>query len=86
MTNKYFIDKNIPGLLRKTEDPLSGILIGIDASWVCDALNNYESQKSEIGRLRRALEQLAKLGNGDTYGNSEGNCIAQQALKEKSNG
>lgn len=30
--------------------------------------------------LVEALEQLARLGNGDTYGNSTGNVIAQQAL------
>lgn len=34
----------------------------------------------EIMRLREALERLAKLGNGDRYGNSEGNEIAKQAL------
>ena len=34
--------------------------------------------------LREALEVLAKLGNGDRYGNSEGNVIAQQALAQPS--
>jgi hypothetical protein len=29
-----------------------------------------------------ALEQLAKLGNGDYYGNSDGNMIARSALGE----
>jgi hypothetical protein len=29
-----------------------------------------------------ALERLAKLGNGDSYGNSDGNTIAQQALQQ----
>lgn len=28
-----------------------------------------------------ALENLARLGNGDEYGNSEGNIIAKQALQ-----
>ena len=32
-------------------------------------------------RMRTALEKLAKLGNGDRYGNSDGNVIAQDALK-----
>ena len=31
--------------------------------------------------LKAALEKLACLGNGDSYGNSIGNCIAQEALK-----
>jgi len=28
-----------------------------------------------------ALKKLARLGNGDSYGNSDGNCIAISALK-----
>jgi len=40
----------------------------------CDAL------KAEHDRLRKALEKLARLGNGDQYGNSDGNMIARQAL------
>lgn len=31
--------------------------------------------------MRAALEKLACLGNGDKYGNSDGNIIAQDALK-----
>ena len=30
--------------------------------------------------LVAALQKLACLGNGDQYGNSDGNCIAQAAL------
>ena len=36
--------------------------------------------QAHINELREALEKLAKLGNGEHYGNSEGNVIAQQAL------
>ena len=36
--------------------------------------------EAEIVRLREALRKLACLGNGDSYGNSIGNCIAQEAL------
>ena len=35
----------------------------------------------ERDALKAALEKLACLGNGDSYGNSVGNCIAQEALK-----
>ena len=31
-------------------------------------------------KLRKVLLRLACLGNGDQYGNSIGNCIAQEAL------
>ena len=36
--------------------------------------------RAEIERYRNVLELLARLGNGDHYGNSDGNRIAQQAL------
>jgi len=36
--------------------------------------------QEEIAPLIEALEALAKLGNGDIYGNSLGNRIAQGAL------
>lgn len=31
--------------------------------------------------LLKALDKLARLGNGDRFGNSEGNCIAIDALR-----
>jgi len=37
--------------------------------------------EAENAKLREALEVLAKLGNGDHYGNSDGNCIAIAALE-----
>ena len=36
--------------------------------------------EQQLAELREALEKLARLGNGDRYGNSEGNVIAQNAL------
>lgn len=37
----------------------------------------------EKERYRNALKVLAKLGNGEVYGNSDGNIIAQKALGVK---
>lgn len=34
-------------------------------------------------RLREALEKLARLGNGERYGNSDGNMIARDVLERK---
>jgi hypothetical protein len=46
-----------------------------------DKVKRLEAQNQE---LVEALEQLARLGSGDQYGNSEGNLIAKAALaKEK---
>ena len=39
-----------------------------------------EKLQQENKRYREALEKLARLGNGDKYGNSDGNIIAQDAL------
>ncbi len=39
-----------------------------------------ERLKKEKKELVEALERLARLGNGDRYGNSDGNVIAQEAL------
>jgi hypothetical protein len=41
-----------------------------------------DEARAEAERLRAALEKLARLGNGQDYGNSKGNMIAQAALKE----
>jgi len=38
--------------------------------------------EAEVERLRAALEKLARLGNEPHYGNSDGNMIARNALKE----
>ncbi|HQU12563.1 MAG TPA: hypothetical protein PLV07_13380 [Acidiphilium sp.] len=43
-----------------------------------------EAAEAENARLREALEKLARLGNGDHYGNSIGNEIARAALGDKS--
>lgn len=35
---------------------------------------------TDIQKIRVALERLARLGNGERYGNSDGNIIAQEVL------
>ena len=48
-----------------------------------------KKEERELARLKKenqifhsALVELSCLGNGPHYGNSEGNCIAQKAIKE----
>jgi hypothetical protein len=36
--------------------------------------------EARLAAVVEALDKLAKLGNGDSYGNSIGNCIAKEAL------
>jgi uncharacterized protein YdcH (DUF465 family) len=40
-----------------------------------------QSTPDRVTGLVEALEKLARLGNGDRYGNSDGNVIAQDALR-----
>jgi hypothetical protein len=46
-----------------------------------DYLRQLEDEIRENQRFREALENLARLGNGEHYGNSDGNVIAQKALE-----
>ena len=39
--------------------------------------------REERDRYRDALERLSRLGNGNLPGNSDGNVIAQEALKNE---
>lgn len=65
--------------------------------WGCETpeaatLRRQKTHKEAAAELRRlhevnaelveALERLARLGNGDQYGNSIGNEIAQEALRK----
>ena len=43
-----------------------------------------EDLRAERDRLMEALGKLARLGNGDRYGSSKGNIIAQAALRGES--
>ena len=57
--------------------PENGFVTGFDYDETVVVVKRLEQQLTE---LREALEKLARLGNGDRYGNSEGNVIAQNAL------
>ena len=46
------------------------------------AVRALKEVEARAERYRRALLKLACLGNGDCYGNSHGNVIAQEALAE----
>jgi len=46
------------------------------------ALDEIEWLQKENAIMSEALEKLSRLGAGDRLGNSDGNCIAQRALKE----
>ena len=41
-----------------------------------------EELEAKLAKAVEALEKLARLGNGDRYGNSDGNMIARAALAE----
>lgn len=49
-----------------------------------EARTRIEALEAERDRLREELETLARLGNGERYGNSVGNMIARAALERES--
>ena len=55
-----------------------------DNKWLRSAVTLQAEQLAALAeqneKLRKVLLRLACLGNGDQYGNSIGNCIAQEAL------
>ena len=44
------------------------------------AYEKWGEDQAQLAKFKGALEKLACLGNGDAWGNSIGNCIAQKAL------
>ena len=46
------------------------------------ALVEKDELKAKLATAVEALEKLARLGNGDLYGNSDGNMIARATLAE----
>ena len=60
------------------------------ADWLDDDACDLQTPRDAAAELRRlhevnavlleALDKLARLGNGDRYGNSIGNTIAQEAI------
>ena len=52
------------------------------ADSMSQASTMLRQQQAEIEVYREALEKLARLGNGDSYGNSIGNGIAIDALRK----
>jgi hypothetical protein len=52
----------------------------ISYAGMCKAAAELRRLHAANQELLAALEQLARLGNGDHYGNSEGNMIARAAI------
>lgn len=60
---------------------IDGSYLSVTTDWAweaCKAALHNERLKAQ--GLVEALEKLARLGNGEMYGNSDGNMIARQAL------
>lgn len=60
-----------------------------DGEWLPDLLAKLNEHREPDYKAQNeiyltALKELACLGNGDKYGNSDGNCIAQRAIAKAS--
>lgn len=62
----------------KSFDAANTEMLEIDSKLIAER----DALRAENTRLREALEKLARLGNGELYGNSIGNVIARAALGE----
>ena len=65
-------------------DETTGKIHLVAMLWNLLALISFEIFNPVVNKLDialTALESLAKLGNGDAYGNSEGNLIAFKAIE-----
>lgn len=68
------LDASRTGMLRDSRGVVIGDIFFPDkAAHIVKCVNAHDG-------LVEALQKLACLGNGDQYGNSDGNCIAQAAL------
>lgn len=68
------ITKITPEKLAEMNDTLM-----VDNTHLRDTVANLRKQ---VAIARENLHKLSCLGNGDQLGNSEGNCIAQDALDD----
>ena len=77
---------NAEARLRELSSELHGSPVDMNGktllAGLTELIERAEKAEAEVERLREALEKLARLGNGPHYGNSEGNMIARNALKE----
>ena len=77
---------NLPGeatyLIHKLEAKLAAkekLVLALAGDKI-DLVSELSGVKGELAKAVGALEKLARLGNGDHYGNSDGNMIAIRAL------
>lgn len=56
------------------------------AEFVKEIQSRDDEIRAQYKDAVEALEKLARLGNGDRYGNSDGNIIAQEALAKLEEG
>jgi hypothetical protein len=65
----------------------SGLTNVSDMQAVFDATERgFEELEAKLAKAVGGLEELARLGNGDRYGNSFGNLIAQKYIAELTGG
>lgn len=71
---------NTPNTIAEQRLPKDHIYWSASLGDVYAAVDREMVHRANEEFLIETLEKLARLGNGDQYGNSDGNVIAQQAL------
>lgn len=71
------LELQVEKLTKERDEWKNDAINGGNAGYLREQLAALAEQNE---KLRKVLLRLACLGNGDQYGNSIGNCIAQEAL------
>jgi len=67
--------------IEELEDKLDWVITERDETFAL-MLDRVQTAEAKLAKAVEALEKLARLGNGDRYGNSDGNTIARTTLAE----
>lgn len=60
---KMFIEPSRPGVIRWDDDPLTGILAGLRAAEIVEAVNAHDEMKAEIARVQEAKRKALEIAD-----------------------
>ena len=80
ITGRYVLESDYAALLYRIEELEDTLSLRTNLHQEC--IHLLQSAEAKLEEAVGSLEKLARLGNGDLYGNSDGNMIARITLAE----